>query len=59
MKLPPNAIISREEAEKLRQGSKHHLIVKEMDAAIHLVIDPKTQVVTIVGEATNLESKIS
>ncbi len=55
--IPPSAIISADEAQKRRMQSKHHTIAREGDTAIHAVTDPKTGVITIVGEMTRKQAE--
>lgn len=57
MKIPKSAIITREEAEKRRRESKHHVIIEEGDHALHSVHDPKTGITTVVGEARKVNGK--
>lgn len=37
--------------------SKHHTIVREGDTAMHAFTDPKTDVITIVGEMTRKQAE--
>lgn len=57
MKIPKKAIITREEADKRRRESKHHVIAEEGDHAIHSVHDPKTGITTVVGAAKKVGGK--
>ena len=51
MKIPPHAIISQEESDKLQREAKRHTIVIDGEYAAHYVHDIKTGVVTMVREA--------
>jgi hypothetical protein len=57
MRIPESSIITREEADKRRRESKHHVIAEEGDYALHTVHDPKTGVTTVVGEAVKVDGK--
>ncbi len=57
MEIPKSSIITREEADKRRRESKHHVIVEQGGYAIHSVHDPETGVTTVVGEAVKVGGK--
>jgi hypothetical protein len=57
MEIPQSSIITREEADKRRRESKHHLISEHEGYALHAVHDPKTGVTTIIGEARKVNGQ--
>jgi hypothetical protein len=48
MKIPKHAIITREEADRLQRESKHHIIIKEGELALHFVHNPDTGITALI-----------